>query len=110
MKDKILEYIKLNPNVGYFTLTKIFGLSIEKLHKLLNINKFYIGTEYNGSKSVSIFDNNGNCIYFEKSDSEWEKLTYNNKDALIKVEKSNGSLDKFEYDTNGKLINVKRFG
>ena len=50
----------------------------------------------------SIYNQNGNQIYYENSDGYWVKREYNGNE--IYNEDSNGNWSKFEYDDNGKQI------
>jgi len=90
MKEHILKYIELSPDRGYNDLVKIFGLSIEELLKLLDINNYnieYYNIEY---YYIQIYDNNGNEIYFEDSDGGWCKWEYDANGKLIYKEDSEG--------------------
>jgi len=99
MKEHILKLIELKPNIGYFTLCKIFGLTLKELFKLLGIKNYKIKDTY-----LHIYDTNGNVIYFENSDGSWWKYKYDDYDNLIYSEFSNGDWNKWEYDANGNKI------
>ena len=102
MKEHILKYIELKPKVGYNDLVKIFGLSIDNLLKLLDINNYESYQKY-----IEFFDNNGNIIYREYPYGNWVKRKYNINDKVIYREHSDGSWHKYEYDNNGELIKSK---
>jgi len=99
MKDKILEYIKLNPKTSYNDLVKIFGLPLEGIFKMLHIDKYNIEDNY-----IEIYNNNGYIIYIEYSSGDWIKYEYDINGNTIKDEYSNGEWYKYEYNTNGELI------
>jgi len=98
MKDKILEYIKLNPNLTYHDLCKIFGLSLEGIFKMLDINNYKIEDGY-----IEIFDTNDNSIYEEFSTGYWVKYEYDENNNRICVENYKGSWVKYYYDGNNNL-------
>jgi len=78
LKEHILNYKELNPDILYYDLVKIFGLPLKELFKLLNINNYKIKNKY-----INFYDTNGNRIYYEDS---------------------YGYRNKWEYDVNGNLI------
>ena len=101
MEKLIIEYKENNPKTGYYTLTKIFGLSIENVLDLLNITNHEID-KYN---IIRINDNNGNKIYYEDSSGDWQKSTYDSKGNRTYIEDSNGYWHKTVYDDNsGNII------
>ena len=100
MKEQILKYIKLSPNMLYYDLVKIFGLSIEDLLELLDINNYKIDKFNN----LRFYDNSGNRIYKEYSIGSWYKYEYDNNGNVIKEEHSNGFWYKLKYDDNGNEI------
>jgi len=51
-----------------------------------------------------LFDSNGNEIYFEDSDGDWEKREYDSNGNKIYCEDSDGDWEKREYDSNGNKI------
>jgi hypothetical protein len=53
---------------------------------------------------LSLYDSNGNKIYYEISNEFWSKYEYDSNDNVIYLEDSNGFWSKYEYDTNGKEI------
>jgi len=108
MKDKILKYIELNPNRGYYDLCQIFGLSIVDLLKLLDITNYKIKIDgIFKTNHIIIYDTNGNTIYKENQDGLWWKYYYdnnNNNNNKIKEEDSEGYWVKYGYDNNSNLI------
>jgi len=85
MKEQILKYLELSPNRGYYDLCKIFGLSMKKLFKILNIKNYIIEDSY-----IEFYDNNDNRIYWEGTKGKWYKWEYNDKGKLVKTEDSYG--------------------
>ena len=55
-------------------------------------------------KDNSVYDSNGNKIYYESSDGTWYKREYDDNDHIIYRENSDGYWFKREYDKNGKEI------
>jgi len=102
LKDKILEYMKLNPNTLYYDLVKIFGLPLDKLFKILGITNYQVDDYF-----TQIFDNNGNLIYRESLYGNWVKQEYNDDDNCIYQENSDGLWSKWEFDNNGDLYYFK---
>ena len=98
MKDKILKYIELNPDILYYDLVKIFGLPLKDLLNLLDIKNF-IGDTY-----IKIFNNHGEKIYIEFEDNFWEKIFYDDNGDIIIKEYSDGSWIKYKYDNNNNQI------
>jgi len=103
IKDKILEYKKLNPSLTYYDLVKIFGLSLVNLFNLLEINNYKID-KFN---QLRFYDTKGNVTYIENWDSSWDKFEYDTNDKLIYTENSNGVWCKWGHDANGKLVYEK---
>ena len=99
VKEKILEYIKLNPNIGYFDLVKVFGLSMENLLELLDIKNYKIKNKY-----INFYDTNDNKIYYEDSSGYWIKRGYDADGNFIYREDSDGDWEKRKYDINGELV------
>jgi len=91
MKEHILKYIELNPNRGYYDLCKIFGLSIEDLLTLLDINNYKID-KFN---ILRFYDKNNKIIYREYSNGEWKKYKYDVNNNLTYKEDSDGNKHKF---------------
>ena len=56
------------------------------------------------AESNKVYNKNGNIIYYEDSDGDWEKREYDQYGNKIYYENSDGYWYKKEYDTNGKLI------
>jgi len=102
IKDNILKLIELSPNILYYDLVKIFGLSLDELLKLLGIKKYIIEDEY-----ILIYNTNDKLIYTEYSDGRWEKYKYNTNGRLIYKVGSYGEWEKSEYDDNGNCIYIE---
>ena len=51
-----------------------------------------------------IKDKNGNQIYWEESDGEWDRYEYDSNGKEIYYEDSDGFWCKYEYDSNGNEI------
>jgi len=100
MKDKILEYIKLKPNISYFDLVKIFGLSMENLFKLLGITNYKIDNFNN----LIIYDDKDNEIYREDSNGYWYRWDYDENGKQIYFEDSDDYWVKRKFDDNGKCV------
>ena len=56
-----------------------------------------------------INDSNGNEIYFENSDGDWDKFEYDSNGNVIYYENSIGGWYKREYDSNGNEIYYEDF-
>ena len=54
--------------------------------------------------SLSLYDSNGNKIYYENSDGYWRKSEYDSNNNRIYYEDSYGFWVKREYDSNGNEI------
>ena len=101
MKKHILKYIELNPDIGYHDLCKVFGVSLDNLFKLLNINNYKIKDKY-----IIIYNANGNEIYEEPPNGGWVKRKYDNNGNETYNEYLGGDWYKweYEYDINGNII------
>jgi len=97
MKEHILKLIELNPDILYYDLVKIFGLSLKELLKLLEITNYKIDNFNN----LIFYDDNGNRIYSEELDGYWQKYEYDTDGNRIYSEDSDGEWVKWEYDANG---------
>ena len=51
-----------------------------------------------------IFNENGNQIYLENSNGDWEKWEYDEDGRILYREYDTGKWKKWEYDENGKQI------
>ncbi len=90
-KPYIINLNKLDVEEKYWgrILSKIFNDNIE-----INVKIEY----------TSIYNSNGNEIYYEDSDGSWYKREYDSNGNVIYRENSNGYWVKREYDSNGKEI------
>jgi hypothetical protein len=55
-------------------------------------------------KGRSVYNTNGNRIYYETSNGSWVKYEYDTNGNKIYSEDSNGFWRKYEYDTNDNQI------
>jgi len=53
---------------------------------------------------LSLYDSNGNRIYFEDSSGYWSKREFDANNNIIYYEYSNGRWYKYDYDSNGNQI------
>jgi len=104
MKEQILNYKELKPDIIYFDLVKIFGLSIEYLLTLLDINNYKIKDKY-----ILIYNANDKLTYTEYSSGKWRKYEYDKYGNCIYEEFSSGFWIKYEYNVNGVLIYSENF-
>ncbi len=87
-----------------------FNLSEEELNYVLS-GIFGEPVRKKGRRYNSIYNQNGNRIYYEDSDGDWYKSKYDNNGNEIYFENSDGHWEKSEYDENGKRIYWEnRFG
>jgi hypothetical protein len=91
IKDIELPYIKsLEP----------YGLKQDEM-------KLVLSTIFNQSIRIrgrSVYNTNGNRIYYETSNGYWVKYEYDTNGNKIYSEDSNGFWRKYEYDTNDNQI------
>jgi len=104
IKEHILKYIKLNPNILYYDLCQIFGLSIEELLPLLGIVNYKIKNKY-----IEIYNTNNNLTYEESPRGYWVEWGYDSNGKLTSKEDSYGYCYKYYYDTNGNLMYKERY-
>ena len=99
--EKYINYIVDDIQAPYFiNMRDNYGLKDNEMELVLS--KIY--NEPVTIKGDNIYNTNGNIIYFEYSDGNWEKREYDNQGNLIYYEESNGYWVKYEYDTNGNRI------
>jgi len=99
IKTLIKGYIELKPNILYYDLCKIFGLSMENLFKLLDIKNYYFN-----KSAIYVCDNNYNLIYQECSNGHWYRWGYDANGKLNYIEDSYGRWSKYDYDNNGNKV------
>ena len=99
--EKYINYIVNDIEKPYFiNMRDNYGLS-EKEYELV-LSKVY--DQPVSIEGISVYDTNGNKIYYEKSDGYWVKYEYDEQGNIIYFETSNGHWEKREYDTNGNQI------
>jgi len=91
MKEQVLNYKELNPNLTYKDLVKIFGLPLKELFKVMDITNYKI----DWSGSIIIRDDNGKQIYWEGTNNHWYKWVYDANGKLIYSEDSYGKILKY---------------
>jgi hypothetical protein len=103
MNKKYQRYIEFIANdlqpPYYDNMRDIYGLRPDEYEMVLS-------KVYNQPvivKYYSVYDINGNRIYYEDNDGYWSKREYDTNGNQIYYEDSNGSWSKKEYDTNGSL-------
>ncbi len=113
MKDDYPIYKKLD-DYGFnlsdqeliYVLSGIFGETVEIEDNSIyddNGNKIYYEDSY-GFWIKQGYDQNGNQIYYERSDGFWEKWGYDENGNKTYYERSDGLWIKYEYDDNGNQI------
>ena len=96
----------LKDNEYELVLSKVFNQPVTiKFNDVYDANGNEIYYEsINGEWEKREYNTNGNIIYREDSNGYWEKNQYNTNGNVIYRENSNGNWEKFEYDTNGNQI------
>ena len=97
---KYIEYIVNDIELPYLEYLNMYGLKQEEYGLVLS--KVY--NESVTIKGRSVYDSNGNNIYYEDSDGSWYKKEYDDNGNNIYYEDSDGSWHKKEYDDNGNNI------
>jgi len=108
--ERYINYIVNDIKPPYFkNMGENYGLS-EKEYELV-LGKIFnqpvsvqLSFENPLAESNKVYNKNGNIIYYEDSDGDWEKREYDQYGNKIYYENSDGYWHKKEYDTNGKLI------
>ena len=99
--ERYINYIVNDIEAPYLiNMRDNYGLS-EKEYELV------LSKVFNQPVSIKfndVYDANGNEIYYESINGEWEKREYNTNGNIIYREDSNGYWVKKEYDTNGNNI------
>jgi hypothetical protein len=102
--ERYIEYIVNDIDLPYFkNMEEQYGLS-EKEYKLVLSKVFNQSVTIKGNL---VYNTDGNKIYLEYSNGNWEKSEYDNQGNRIYVENSNGYWYKYEYDTNGNRIHYE---
>ena len=99
---KYIEYIVNDIEAPYFKyMGETYGLKQGEMDLVLS-------KVYNQPVTIkgnhSVYDTNGNTIYYENSDGNWIKYEYDPNGNTIYSENSNGFWVKKEYDDNGNII------
>ena len=97
---KYIDYIVSDIEKPYLKYLNMYGLRHDEYELVLS--KLY--DQPITIKDNRVNDTNGNEIYYEYSNGEWEKYEYNTNGNKIYSESSNGYWYKNEYDTNGNHI------
>ena len=97
---KYIEYIANDIELPYLKSLEPYGLKQEEMDLVLS--KVY--DQPVTIKGIFVYDSNGNIIYIETSDGNWEKREYNTNGNKIYYEDSDGYWYKREYDSNGDVI------
>ena len=99
--ERYINYIVNDIQAPYLiNMRDNYGLS-EKEYKTVLSKIFNEPVTIRGNY---VYNTNGNVIYREYSDGEWEKNQYNTNGNLNYREDSDGDWVKWEYDANGNNI------
>jgi len=99
MEEKILNYLELKPNIGYFTLCKIFGLPIKGILKLLDITNYKVYDNF----GIRFYSENSTISYHEDNTGYWYIKEFNNNTGKLIHEDDFNSYER----KNIKLHGVK---
>ena len=97
---KYIDYIVKDIELPYLKSLDQYGLKDNE--KELVLSKLY--DQQVTIKGNSVYNTNGNQIYYENSNGNWEKYEYNTNGNIIYYENSTGYWVKYEYDSNGIII------
>ena len=98
---KYIEYIVNDIEDPYFKyMRETYGLKQGEMDLVLS----KVFNQPVTTKGRSVYDTNGNTIYYENSDGNWIKYEYDPNGNTIYSENSNGFWVKKEYDDNGNII------
>jgi YD repeat-containing protein len=97
--ELLIEFFK-EDNPPYFKILNHFDLSEDELDYVLSgifggPVRYTFGT---------LYDDNGNEIYYEEPNGQWEKIEYDKNGNEIYWKDSDGYWSKKEYDKNGNLL------
>ena len=98
--QKYIDYIVKDTELPYIKSIEPYGLKQGEMD-------FVLSNVFNQPVSIkgrSVYNSNGNKIYYEYSNGYWVKWEYDTNGNTIYYENSNGSWEKIEYDTNGNQI------
>ena len=79
VKKIISDYKEKHPDIGFFLMTKIFGLSFKEILNMLSVDNY----EYFEGKGFCLYDEKGRLIYHEKVNGEWTKYEFNGDELTI---------------------------
>jgi hypothetical protein len=117
--NKIFDYSEnINNNIiNKISDDKIINIfQVQILGEIIKINEKSFTDHYkiirkiqkneleNLSNGKIKYDENGNLIYWEKSNVFCKKIKYNENNNIIYAEDSNGDWEKYKYDQNNNLI------
>ena len=97
---KYINYIARDIELPYIKSLEPYGLKQEEIDLVL-------GIVFNQPVSIegrSVYNTNGNIIYYENSDGYWIKYEYDDDGNQVYREDADGCWVKQEYDTNGNKI------
>ena len=117
-QDENIEMVKyLSEGQGYNLIDLLFGYfkgygpPYFKIFNILELTEeeqgFILKKILGNDISIdgrNIYDDNGNNIYYEDPDGEWEKREYDDKGNRAYIEDSDGFWEKSEYDKYGNQI------
>ena len=98
--QKYIDYIVKDTELPYIKSIEPYGLKQGEMD-------FVLSNVFNQPVSIkgrSVYNTDGNEIYFEKSNGGWVKWEYDTNGNVTYSEYSNGYWEKIEYDTNGNVI------
>ena len=95
---KYIDYIVNDIELPYIKSLEPYGLKQDEMDLVLS--KVF-NSDVRLKPGMTVFNEQGNIIYFENSNGFWAKKEYNNQGNLIYHENSNGYWVKREYDEEG---------
>ena len=99
--EKYINYIVSYIEAPYFiNMRDNYGLKQEEYELVLS----KIFNQPVRIKGISVYNTNGNEIYYEGSNGYWSKQEYYTNGNHIYYEKSSGYWHKYEYDEQGNEI------
>ena len=103
---KYMEYIVKDIELPYLKYLEQYGLKQDEMELVLSkvYNQPVSIKESVTIEGRSVYDTQGNKIYYENSYGFWEKYKYDTNGNIIYYENSYGYWRKWEYDEQGKII------
>ena len=99
--EKYINYIVSDIEAPYFiNMRDNYGLKDDEC--VLVLSKIF--NQPVRIKGISVYNTNGNEIYYEGSNGYWSKQEYDTNGNHIYYEKSSGYWHKYEYDEQGNEI------